>query len=99
MRGMLGRGPTDIERIMGRALRDAKVKYVEQQRVGPYYADFYLPELNVIVEVDGEYWHRGREDKDAQRDAYMARCGYRVFRFGGEFVKSNAAGCVRRVTQ
>lgn len=34
------------------------------------YVDFYLPDLNVFIEIDGEHWHKDIEkDKDKDLDA------------------------------
>jgi len=48
-----------------------------------YLADFYLPSVNTIIEVDGVYWHNmpGRKDKDIIRTKQMKHVGYKVLRF------------------
>jgi len=48
-----------------------------------YLADFYLPSVNTIIEVDGIYWHNmpGRKDKDIIRTKQMKHVGYKVLRF------------------
>jgi len=38
-------------------LIDLKIKYDKQFICNPFYADFYLPNYNLIVEIDGDYWH------------------------------------------
>jgi very-short-patch-repair endonuclease len=60
----------------------------------PYYriADFYLPELNLIVEIDGPY-HDAEEDR--RKDELFTRArGIRVVRFTNEEVLS---GDIERV--
>ena len=42
--------------------------------VGHYIVDFYLPELQVIVEADGVFGHLKKRDK--QRDLNLAAMGY-----------------------
>jgi hypothetical protein len=44
-----------------------KEKYIQQYPVGGKFVDFYIPELNQIIEADGAYWHRNQE-KDIKRD-------------------------------
>lgn len=34
-----------------------RVRYQHQYRLGPYVYDFYLPEYNTLVEINGTYWH------------------------------------------
>lgn len=33
------------------------IKFIQQFKVENRYADFYLPDNNIIIEVDGIYWH------------------------------------------
>lgn len=50
--------------------------------------DFFIPSVNLIIEVDGEYWHGlpGEKDKDT-RNSYIANDqGYNIIRMSGEFV-------------
>jgi G:T-mismatch repair DNA endonuclease (very short patch repair protein) len=48
-----------------------------------YPADFYIPETNTILEVDGKHWHKypvGLEI-DKIRNSELIEKGYKVFRF------------------
>jgi very-short-patch-repair endonuclease len=38
-------------------LRVSGFKFVKQMSLPRVYCDFYLPEYNLIIEVDGDYWH------------------------------------------
>lgn len=53
-----------------------------------FYCDFYLPELNTIIECDGDYWHNMDKQikKDACRDKYLLKCGYKVVRVKGSII-------------
>ena len=48
---------TKIELKTAEALRDAGYDIVTQFSVPHYYCDIYVPTLNLIVEVNGDYWH------------------------------------------
>ncbi|MGD0723809.1 MAG: endonuclease domain-containing protein [Roseiarcus sp.] len=77
------RAPTDAERALWYALRDRRmqsVKFRRQAPVGPYIADFLCVEHRLIVEADGDQHAQGA--RDDVRDAWLARAGYRVLRFG-----------------
>ena len=52
-------------------------------RVGDFVVDFLWAENRLIVEADGDEYHRGREsfEADRARDAELTRKGYRVVRF------------------
>jgi len=51
-----------------------------------FFVDFYVPDLNTIIEVDGCYWHGceqcdfpGRKKGgDKGRNAYILACGYKL---------------------
>ena len=65
-------------------------KFVRQESVGPYVADFCCHEARLIVELDGSQ-HTESGD-DAVRDAWLAERGYRVLRFWNAEVMTNTVG-------
>jgi very-short-patch-repair endonuclease len=76
------RAPTDAERKLWRALRDRRIqalKFRRQAPIGGYIADFLCLEHRLVVEVDGAQHADNR--RDAARDAWLAREGYRILRF------------------
>jgi very-short-patch-repair endonuclease len=38
-------------------LKELDIKFKQSYKYKGYYFDFYLPELDILVEVDGVYWH------------------------------------------
>ena len=50
--------------------------------------DFFYPEANLVIEVDGRRWHAGRrpEVRDRRRDHSLVLGGKRVLRFTWEDV-------------
>lgn len=50
-----------------------------QKIIGNYIVDFFCAEKGVIIEADGAS-HQGREDYDAERDAYLNGLGLTVIR-------------------
>jgi very-short-patch-repair endonuclease len=42
--------------------------------------DFVLEDLGVIVEFDGEYWHRNKVDKDREKTHLIEEAGWKVIR-------------------
>jgi very-short-patch-repair endonuclease len=78
MRRML----TDAERKLWYALRDRRlqtVKFRRQAPIGFYIADFLCVQHRLVVEVDGS--QHAQSSRDAARDAWLQREGYRVLRF------------------
>jgi DNA mismatch endonuclease (patch repair protein) len=49
--------PTGPEIKMGKALRKYKIRYSSQQKYGMGIMDFFLPEGNIALFVDGGIWH------------------------------------------
>lgn len=85
------RGRTAIEIIVATVLDDWGFEYEQQKRIGRYSADFYVPDKNLVVECDGEYWHgrkSGAKEKDARKNAYLAAQGYAIVRLPEADIKS-----------
>jgi very-short-patch-repair endonuclease/transposase len=48
---------TSIERAIRAVLQELNVDFEEQVHLGYYFVDFYLPQFNLVVECNGDYWH------------------------------------------
>jgi len=48
--------------------------------------DLYLPEIALVIECDGTYWHNlpGEKEHDAYIDASLSKIGYKVLRLSQE---------------
>lgn len=73
--------PSNLEAVLFAALVETSVLYVPFATVGKYVADALLPTYDVILEVDGTYWHRGKTQYDAARDAALTKMGYTVIHY------------------
>ena len=73
------------ERILWKSLRNRHLdgfKFVRQEPIGIYFADFVCRERKLIIEVDGETHSTEKElAHDCQRTADLEANGYRVIRF------------------
>ncbi len=82
------------EIVLWRALRGKKLsmRFRKQHPIGPYVLDFYCPEPQLAVEVDG-FVHDLPEQaaRDEQRDAWLAKQGIRVLRFAAADVLNDRA--------
>lgn len=58
---------------MAELLDTAGISYEWQHRIGRYVVDFYLPDVNAVIEVDGVYWHPNGPDE--RRDSYLRHKG------------------------
>jgi very-short-patch-repair endonuclease len=89
---------TDAERVLWRALRAHRLRGIgfrRQAPLGPYIADFVCHALKLVIEVDGGQ-HSGSA-RDARRDDWMAREGYKVLRFWNNDVLGNLEGVLDRI--
>jgi very-short-patch-repair endonuclease len=94
----LRRDMTPAEWIVWDILRGPQCKYRfrRQHPIPPYIADFYCPELRVVIEVDGGQ-HGGANDQ--KRDAFLQENGYRILRFWNNDVLNNRDGVWARIEQ
>ena len=70
--------PTPSEALLFESVRGGRLGVAFRRQVpvlGKYIADLLVPELRLIVEVDGGY-HQQRAEADARRDRALARAGY-----------------------
>jgi very-short-patch-repair endonuclease len=83
--------PSGIELIVRKVLDGLGIEYETQKRIGSYFADIYVPSRNLVIECDGEYWHRNTREQDATRDLYMTDRGYTVLRLAEKDIRSGDA--------
>lgn len=91
---------TSIEIKMAEELDKRGIEYEEQFILGNKFAlDFYLPEYNVAIECDGDYWHNIPEVKkrDKSKNAYVKKCGINLFRFWEHEINDDVSVCVDRI--
>jgi len=48
---------TAPERKVQNILKELKIKFTTQHEVAGKFYDIYIPSKNVLIEVDGDYWH------------------------------------------
>jgi very-short-patch-repair endonuclease len=69
--------------LKGRQIGNAK--FVRQEPIGPYFADFACRKARLVIEIDGATHSTLEESaRDKQRTAELERLGYRVIRFSNE---------------
>jgi very-short-patch-repair endonuclease len=81
--------------LRGRQL--AGYKFVRQEPIGRYYADFVCRERRLIIEVDGG--QHAESLYDERRDADLAAFGYRVVRVWNNDVLGNLEGVLEMLLQ
>lgn len=77
---MRSRLETTPEKTMRAFLDKMGEEYKQEFKIGNFWADFYLPRRNAVIEVDGDYWHSLPEikEKDSRKDKYLKSKGINV---------------------
>ena len=92
----LRREPTSAESKLWAELRNRQLenfKFVRQEPIGNYVADFVCRERRLIVEIDGATHSTDEEvERDAVRTGSLERLGYRVIRFQNDDVYNAMEG-------
>ena len=92
----LRREPTSAESKLWAELRNRQLenfKFVRQEPIGNYVADFVCRERRLIVEIDGATHSMDEEvERDAVRTGSLERLGYRVIRFQNDDVYNAMEG-------
>jgi very-short-patch-repair endonuclease len=86
----LRRQETPAEALLWGKLRGRRLagcKFVRQEAIAPYFADFVCREAKLIVEVDGAT-HATAEERayDARREATLRAASFEVLRFSNDEV-------------
>ena len=82
---MLRQNQSNAEGLFWSKVRNRQLagwKFKRQVPIGPYIVDFYVDALKAVVELDGDQHGRGGHPaKDRERDHWLHKNGYTVFRF------------------
>ena len=93
---------TDIEEIMKNCLIKNNIEFVKQYPIRckyGYIVDFFIPEKNLIVECDGEHWHKEGNSHDRKRDGYLNNRGFKMIRFRGQEIINHVQQCVDKIVE
>lgn len=66
------------ERVAFDWLVKNNIQFEHQYRLWDRFVDFYIPSMNTLLEVDGNYWHN--KEKDDAKDAKASAAGYKTLR-------------------
>lgn len=85
---------SSIERKVADCLKQLKLSFGHNVKIGRYFADFVIFD-NVIIECDGEYWHRNSGELDRKRDSWLHDHNYWVFRISEKSIKKDPLYAVK----
>ncbi len=93
---------TEPEKKLWQILRGKQmgVKFRRQHGIGYYIADFYCPELKLVIEVDGKsHESADAQSYDAIRHDFMVSVGITTLRFTNDEVMNHLDGVHQHLTQ
>jgi very-short-patch-repair endonuclease len=68
-------------------------KFRRQYSINKYIADFYCPELQFVVEIDGgQHYEKENMEKDRLRSEYFTDLGLNIKRYTNVDIKNNLSG-------
>ena len=70
---------SSLEQLFEKWLIEEKIEYQKQFRIHGVFADFLLPDYNIIIELDGLYWHcelRAKDDYHVNKRFLYKSLGY-----------------------
>lgn len=86
--------PTGPEIRLGEILKELNVYHFSQKIIKDKIFDYYVPKVNLIIEVDGDYWHGYNKEyselneiqkrsvrNDKEKDILAKGLGYDIIRF------------------
>ncbi|MGA8445039.1 MAG: DUF559 domain-containing protein [Roseiarcus sp.] len=98
---VLRQSQTRAETVLWRALRGRSLgglKFVRQEPIGPYFADFVCRDKRLVVEIDGATHSTDEElRRDTRRTEFLRGNAYRVVRFSNEDVYRNLDGVLETI--
>ena len=99
----LRRDAPSAERIIWRHLRNRQLggwKFVRQEPIGPYFADFVCREKMLVVEIDGATHSTDAEvASDTRRTAFLEARGFRMMRFINAQIYENINGALEAISR
>lgn len=91
---------TAPESLLYAELERRRIPFMRQQPIdGLYVVDALIPGAKIVLECDGDYWHRLPEiqERDKRKDKYLAARRYHVLRFREAELTVDVVACVDRV--
>ncbi|MGH9443984.1 MAG: endonuclease domain-containing protein [Thermoanaerobaculia bacterium] len=97
----LRRDQTSAEEVMWKVLRGRRfkeLKFRRQHPMGPFVVDFFCPELNLAIELDGGGHATDQSvEQDRARTIWLERKGIRELRFWNSDVDQNLEGILEKL--
>lgn len=90
--------PSSIEKKLARYLIDHKISFICQFKYKLGIADFFV-KPNLIIEVDGDYWHNlpNVKERDKRQTVFLEGEGYTVLHLWEYEINENSEKCIEKI--
>lgn len=78
--------------LLSGALKVYNLSIQKQKRIGSYYADYIIPEKNIIIEYDEHNHASYNQEKEQERNRYLESKGYYIIHVNGNIPMNEALG-------
>jgi very-short-patch-repair endonuclease len=104
--------PSKLEYSFASILESLNVEFTHQYHVDGFEYDFYVPSINTLIEIDGDYWHANpikyTEDTlnntqkknlglDKLKNQLAESKGYKLIRFWENDIVNNRLACIEQL--
>ena len=92
---------TSAEAVLWTKIKNKQIeglKFRRQHSIANYVVDFYCPQLNLAIELDGEF-HASYQDiiRDKKRDSSLSDFGIKILRFENKIVFENPEEIINQI--
>lgn len=90
---------TEPERIMDYVLKSHGIICETHKTIGKYNVDFSITNTNIVIEVDGYYWHilKAHKTSDPIKEKVLTEQGYNLVRLPEKEIYSDIKGCIDKI--
>lgn len=87
---------SSLEIKVEKKLTDLGFNFESQKRIGQWLTDFYISDLNLVIECDGEYWHSLPDViiRDKRKNAWLKKNGYKLIRLKESEIREDVEACL-----
>jgi very-short-patch-repair endonuclease len=94
---------------MKKNLQENNIVFEFQYQIGRFVCDFAIPNLKIVIECDGDYWHSNpliynldsldnrqikKLELDKRKDLYLLENGWEILRFYETDIKRDIKECI-----
>ena len=90
---------TEPEKVLNYVLLSHGIDFETHKTIGVHNVDFWIKNTNIVIEVDGYYWHSLKKHKisDPIKQEVLVKMGYRMIRIPEIKIYENIRDCTLEI--